>query len=225
MRCRKRGRGGTGRTGREKSAAPAVVKAVGCNGMCHCEPIVQVVESGTLVALYGNVTPLAAREIARRHTRGHGLVNIAQRLHRAVGGGEPVDLIDHLLDNAAGPAAEYLGKQRRIVLENCGEIDPGQIDEYVAREGYQGLTACLRLDPEAVIAGITESGLRGRGGAGFSDRAEVGDGAKSGQRSEVRHLQRRRRRSRSIHGPAGAGGGSAPRAGGAGDCCLRDWRS
>ncbi|MBI5281982.1 MAG: SLBB domain-containing protein [Candidatus Solibacter usitatus] len=146
----------------------AVVKAVGCNGMCHSEPIVQVLHAGKPVALYGNVTAGAARAIVRRHTPGRGLVNGARRLLRALTGGEAVDLADHLVDAEAGPAAEYLGKQKRIVLENCGEIDPGRIDEYTARGGYQALEACLRLEPDAVIAQITASGLRGRGGAGFS---------------------------------------------------------
>jgi NADH-quinone oxidoreductase subunit F len=60
------------------------------------------------------------------------------------------------------------GGQKRIVLENCGEIDPRNIDDYLARGGYQALENCLRqLTPEELIRTITESGLRGRGGAGF----------------------------------------------------------
>jgi NADH-quinone oxidoreductase subunit F len=132
----------------------AEVKAVGCNGMCHCEPIVQVLEDGRPVALYGNVTPQAARDIARRHTR---------RFHLL---GAP-DVSENLLDTRAGAAAAYLNKQKRIVLENCGEIDPGRIEEYIARDGYQALTGALRQSPAAVVAQIVESGLRGRGGAGF----------------------------------------------------------
>ena len=59
-------------------------------------------------------------------------------------------------------------KQKRIVLENCGEIDPLNIDDYLARDGYRALDRCrTQLSPEQVIAAITESGLRGRGGAGF----------------------------------------------------------
>ena len=124
----------------------AVVKAVGCNGMCHCEPIVQVLEAGRPVALYGKVTAESAGAIARRHTRWW------DRRRREL------PFVD---------AAPYLGKQRRIVLENCGEIDPGQIDEYLARGGYAALRSCLPMDADQVIAQIIESGLRGRGGAGF----------------------------------------------------------
>ncbi len=68
----------------------------------------------------------------------------------------------------SGPAAAYLGKQKRIVLENSGEIDPLRIEDYLARDGYQALVHCLtERTPDEVISVITESGLRGRGGAGF----------------------------------------------------------
>jgi len=124
----------------------ALVKAVGCNGMCHCEPIVQVLEAGRPVALYGKVTAESARAIVGRHTRWWE----RRRTDLPVVDSEP-----------------YLGKQKRIVLENCGEIDPGQIDEYLARGGYEALRKCAGMTPEAVVATILESGLRGRGGAGF----------------------------------------------------------
>ncbi len=124
----------------------AVVKSVGCNGMCHCEPIVQVIEAGRPMALYGKVTAETARAIARRHTRRRG---------------------GAAAEAAAVESSEYLGKQKRIVLENCGEIDPGQIAEYLARDGYKALRACESMGSEAVVTQITESGLRGRGGAGF----------------------------------------------------------
>src|SRR5450756_2374582 len=58
-------------------------------------------------------------------------------------------------------------KQKRIVLENCGEIDPLNIDDYLARAGYQALMKCQNLPPDTVVEAIANSGLRGRGGAGF----------------------------------------------------------
>ncbi len=123
----------------------AVVKAVGCNGMCHREPIVEVVEPGGRRTLYGNVDAPAARLIARR-----------------------------LVGQDSSPAAglqtrpAFLQKQQRIVLENCGEIDPLNIDDYLARDGYRALERCAKeLSPEQLIAAISASGLRGRGGAGF----------------------------------------------------------
>ena len=63
----------------------------------------------------------------------------------------------------AGKASE----EERIVLRNAGSIDPKNIEEYIARDGYQGLAKALRMTPEAVIEELKKSNLRGRGGAGF----------------------------------------------------------
>ena len=122
------------------------VKTVGCNGMCHLEPLVQVVEPGGRVTFYSNVTVEMARRIVRqRFSHGAAWEAAAGR----------------------GPAPQ-ITKQKRIVLENCGEIDPLNIDDYLARDGYRALERCRKhLSPEQVVAAIAESGLRGRGGAGF----------------------------------------------------------
>jgi len=138
------------------AGARGIVKTVGCNGMCHSEPMVEVVEPGGRVTLYGNVTAEAARRIARRHIRPAWLPPWTRS-----------DPREYQLDRQAGPAAGYLGKQKRIVLENCGEIDPLNIDDYLARDGYQALAKCRLLPPSEVIEAIANSGLRGRGGAGF----------------------------------------------------------
>jgi NADH-quinone oxidoreductase subunit F len=134
----------------QRAGAGAVVKAVGCNGMCHREPLVEVLEPGGGSTLYGNVDAASARKIARRHLRPRWL-----RWATA----EPP---------APFHAPEFLRNQRRIVLENCGEIDPLNVDDYLARDGYRALRRCTKeLSPEQVIAAISASGLRGRGGAGF----------------------------------------------------------
>jgi NADH-quinone oxidoreductase subunit F len=126
----------------QAAGARAIVKTVGCNGMCHREPLVEVLEPGGRTALYGNVTPETAHQIVRHHLR--------PRWHKAppcASGRKPGGV--------------------RIVLENCGEIDPLNIDDYLARDGYQALAKCRVLAPGEVISAITNSGLRGRGGAGF----------------------------------------------------------
>ncbi|MBF0570196.1 MAG: 4Fe-4S binding protein, partial [Candidatus Omnitrophica bacterium] len=64
-------------------------------------------------------------------------------------------------------AVEKKNKQMRIVLRNCGIVDPESIDDYIANDGYQGLVKALEMGPEKVIAEMKKSGLRGRGGAGF----------------------------------------------------------
>jgi NADH:ubiquinone oxidoreductase subunit F (NADH-binding) len=58
--------------------------------------------------------------------------------------------------------------QVRLALRNCGNIDPTDIKQYIANDGYTGFTKALKMTPEAVIEEIRKSGLRGRGGAGFS---------------------------------------------------------
>ena len=68
----------------------------------------------------------------------------------------------------------FFEKQLKIVLSNCGRIDPENVGEYIAQRGYEALgTALTRITREQVIDIITKSGLRGRGGAGFSYRHEM----------------------------------------------------
>jgi NADH-quinone oxidoreductase subunit F len=155
------------------AGADGVVKSVGCNGMCHREPMVDVRDADGSATWYGNVTPALARRIVRRHLRprrpGAWARWKAEALADLVASGaERAQLDACRLDRSAGAPAAYLGKQKRIVLENCGEVDPASIDDYVERDGYRALAACLAAAaPERVIAAITASGLRGRGGAGF----------------------------------------------------------
>jgi NADH-quinone oxidoreductase subunit F len=138
--------------------ANGVVKSVGCKGICHREPVVEVVTSRGETVLYGDVDATAAREIARRHLRPKRLATrIRWTLESTAYRGSLAEM---------EPA--YLAKQQRIVLENCGEIDPLRISDYLARDGYRALERCrAELTPGLVIDAITESGLRGRGGAGF----------------------------------------------------------
>ncbi len=144
----------------------ATIKPVGCSGFCHREPLVEVVEGGKRV-LYGNVSPADVRKLVREHVRPAGLV---PGVRAAVG-----DVRARLTDDGAWSpisaqvveASPYITKQVRIVLENCGEVDPLSLDDYRAREGFRALEACLSRPPEQVIEEIRTSGLRGRGGAGF----------------------------------------------------------
>lgn len=145
----------------------AFVKPVGCSGLCHREPLVEIVQNGNR-ALYGNVTPGDVHKIVRRHVKPRGLVrSVREGLSDA--GAKLVD------DGAWIPVAElavdatsYLGKQVRVVLENCGHIDPASLEEYEKRDGMRALRECLtRLTPQEVIDKVRASGLRGRGGAGF----------------------------------------------------------
>ena len=73
----------------------------------------------------------------------------------------------------------FFHKQTRIVLEDCGIINPESIKEYVARDGYFGLAKALQMKPEEVIDTVKKSGLRGRGGAGFPTGLKWGFAAKA----------------------------------------------
>ena len=133
-----------------------VVKAVGCGGMCHREPLVEVVGDGQ-PAVYSEVTPEQVPGIVRGHLHPRGL--FARTRH----------WVGRLLAGAALPPPDTsVSTTPRIVLENCGLIDPLDLDAYLARGGYQALRTCIEeLTPEQVVEMIAAAGLRGRGGAGF----------------------------------------------------------
>ncbi len=145
----------------------AAVKPVGCSGLCHREPLIEVIENGRR-ALYGNVVPADVMKIVRKHVKPQGLLRkVRQEIHDA-----RARLFD---DNAWSPVKEqevdatpYMKKQVRVVLENCGEINPQSLDDYCEREGMRALEECLKhLSPQDVIEKVRAAGLRGRGGAGF----------------------------------------------------------
>ncbi len=155
-----------------QAGADGTVKVVGCNGMCHREPLVEVVDGDGYRTIYGDVSPEWARKIVARHVRPKSRLTRARWALRDVAEFFARDDTRYRapvpIDPATDGVAAYLGKQKRIVLENCGEVDPLNVDDYLARGGYQALEKCLKtMSPDAVIEAITSSGLRGRGGAGF----------------------------------------------------------
>ncbi len=144
------------------------MKAVGCSGLCHAEPLLEVVANGHRT-LYGNVTPAdVEKNCPAAHQTARGVEEQSakgfQETRARVFDDEAwVPATAREVD--AGP---YMKKQVRVVLENCGQIDPLSLDDYRAREGMQALEHCLKhLSPEEVIEKVRISGLRGRGGAGF----------------------------------------------------------
>jgi len=126
----------------------------GCHGMCEMGPVVVVYPEG---AFYCRVTPEDVPEIVEEHLyKGR----IVQRLLYTVP--EDMEKVPYYKD------IPYYSKQHRIVLSNCGYIDPEKIEEYIARDGYMALgKALLEMTPEEVLEEVKKSGLRGRGGAGF----------------------------------------------------------
>jgi NADH-quinone oxidoreductase subunit F len=133
----------------------ATVRATGCLGPCVKGPVVVVEPDNTF---YQNVTPADAVEIVASHIIGKKPVERLLSRNAATGA-----TIAKMQD------VEFFKRQTKIVLSNCGSIDPLSIDEYIGRQGYAGLAKALTsLQPDAVIDEIKKSGLRGRGGAGFS---------------------------------------------------------
>jgi NADH-quinone oxidoreductase subunit F len=136
----------------EETGADAEMSVSGCIGTCFLEPVVKVVGEDGEDCTYGEVTPERAVEIVDRHVVARE--PIAEWTFEA---GEYKEAVDAFMD-----------KQVRIVMRNCGLINPEEIDEYLARDGYQAIEkAVTSMTPEEVIKEIKTSGLRGRGGAGF----------------------------------------------------------
>lgn len=147
------------------------IKAVSCVGMCHQTPLMEMIVPGALPVVYAKVLPADVPALVLAHFAPR---SAAPRFRAAA---------EHWLellytDDAAGATrigqehsavSDFLGVQRRIATEFCGEMDPTDFEEYVRRGGLVALRRALEQAdaPEAIIGEIERSGLRGRGGAGF----------------------------------------------------------
>ncbi len=128
----------------------------GCIGMCFREPLVEV-DDGQGRVIYGGVDAKNVEEIVRRHIVDGQRIEDDNLVYRMETDG-----------STGGSEAVYLDLQQRIVLRNCGNIDPENIDHYIAAGGYEGVHRALHdMTAEEVIDEVKNSGLRGRGGAGF----------------------------------------------------------
>jgi len=137
----------------------AVVTQVGCIGLCYAEPIINIIKPGRPQIYYGKLTPELASQLIEDY-----LIKDNPRPDLALGtvGDDSIEGIPQLFE------LPMLKPQVRIALRNCGLIDPENINHYLARGGYSGLVETLQKSPEEIIEEIKKSGLRGRGGAGFS---------------------------------------------------------
>ncbi|MGA7678274.1 MAG: NADH-quinone oxidoreductase subunit NuoF [Dehalococcoidia bacterium] len=142
----------------KRQGIKAIVIQVGCMGLCFAEPMVGIIKPGRPQVIYGDLTPETATQIVKDY-----LVADNPRADLALGyaGDGRVDGIPNLFE------LPVLKPQVRVVLRNCGFIDPENINHYIANGGYSGLVKALKMAPEAIIEEIKKSGLRGRGGAGF----------------------------------------------------------
>jgi NADH-quinone oxidoreductase subunit F len=134
----------------------ARVVPVGCLGHCYAEPLVVIDNPGFPPIAYHNVTPGKARALVGAFLRD----------------GDP--LFEYVLgatvENDMIPPLSMFPRfhmEKRVVMAQCGEIDPLDIDQFIVRGGYAGLARALTLSPEDVVREVSAAGLRGRGGAGF----------------------------------------------------------
>ncbi len=190
----------------EKAGAEVEVKRVGCVGMCHRTPLVEVVVPGKPGTFYAGLEPAQAQNLVLRHFRPRGL---RQRFARVWTRALDNLLVDEEPEGSIGQramsvhepqVAAFLGKQVHLATEGFGILDPLDLQEYVARGGFAGLRRALglrsaecgvrhekprprtgaaegdtelpSLSPEQILQTIERSGLRGRGGAGFSTGAK-----------------------------------------------------
>lgn len=128
----------------------------GCIGMCYREPLVEI-RDGESRVFYGGVTTESAEKIFEcnvlndKRIEDDNLVYIIERD-----------------GSTSGSEADFLDLQERIVLRNCGTINPESISDYMESGGYESLDKVLfKMSPEEIIQEVKNSGLRGRGGAGF----------------------------------------------------------
>ncbi|HOL33063.1 MAG TPA: NADH-quinone oxidoreductase subunit NuoF [Candidatus Syntrophosphaera thermopropionivorans] len=134
----------------EQNEGAYILKKTGCIGMCFEEPIVSL--SGSELG-----------EITLGKVNAENVINLIEEYRK--------DIIPSsniiLSDKVEAPCNDLFAYQQRIVLQNCGRIDPLSIEDYEASGGYQALRKALTLSPQEIINEVKISGLRGRGGAGF----------------------------------------------------------
>ncbi|MDD5288181.1 MAG: NADH-quinone oxidoreductase subunit NuoF [Dehalococcoidales bacterium] len=153
-----------------------VVTVTGCLGLCQKEPVVDVIKPGWPRIIYGEMNEDKARELIAaladdRVVAESALCKIAEETNlidasvRKYPVDSPPENIEKIPNYEDVP---FFGRQEKRVLRNCGFINPDKIEEYIAQGGYFALfTALTKLKPEEIIDQVIESGLRGRGGAGF----------------------------------------------------------
>ncbi|MBR5647025.1 MAG: NADH-quinone oxidoreductase subunit NuoF [Treponema sp.] len=164
----------------EKGLKDVKIRSVGCMGLCSYEPVVEIVAPGMEKVIYGGVKADKAAAVVD---------SIASKtiLKDMVVGG--VSFTEDANASAIDNAVPSYNKQKRIVLRNCGVINPENLEEYVARDGYKALEKVLfEMTPETVIDELKKSGLRGRGGAGFPTGFKWEAGYKAVSKNGIKYV-------------------------------------
>ena len=132
-----------------------LVVKTGCFGLCALGPILIVYPEG---AFYSQATPEGVSRIVEEHLKNGNVVTDLLYQETVHEDGSIISLSE----------TKFYKKQLRVALRNCGVIDPENVEEYIARDGYQALAKVVTsMEPDDVILELNNSGLRGRGGGGF----------------------------------------------------------
>src|SRR4030043_1827713 len=140
----------------EKQNLNCLIYEVGCMGHCYAEPLVILRKPGFPSICYGRVNPVLAESLINNF-----ILNDDPSLEFVLGALEENDLIPSFSDF---PRSKY---ERRILLKNCGHINPEEIEHYIANGGYESLSKALQMKPPEIVSEVKKSKLRGLGGAGF----------------------------------------------------------
>ena len=156
----------------EETSIRAKIKHVGCVGMCYQTPLLEIISPSGQSTLYVRVEPEDAKSILLKHFQPVGRMRTIVNSVR--------DTLDRILtDSIAAPIvcypaemrdpyiADFINRQNRIATEHCGVLSPVDLDEYKSRGGFAALEKAKDLSADEIIEQIHQSGLRGRGGAGY----------------------------------------------------------
>ena len=140
----------------DEFSVEARVRTVGCLGHCYAEPVVVLENPGYPPLVYQGVTESIARMLVRYYLHGGELV-----FDQLLGATEENEMLPTVMD------FPRFNRETRITLDKCGSINPEDVYDYIAHGGYSTFVSVLNRPPEEIIRQVTDSGLRGRGGAGF----------------------------------------------------------
>jgi NADH-quinone oxidoreductase subunit F len=167
------------------------IKQVGCVGMCHQVPLLEIVKSNEEPKLYAKVKPEAVGRLIRKQYKPKGLFSkIGLKLRNLVDNIQFEELSAEIksygIDIREKHVADFLDNQILIATEHRGILNPADIDEYIDRGGFQAIKKAITMSPANIIDEIIKSGIKGRGGAGFP----TGEKWKivSEQESEIKYI-------------------------------------
>jgi NADH:ubiquinone oxidoreductase subunit F (NADH-binding)/(2Fe-2S) ferredoxin len=154
--------------GKNKQEVDCIISKTSCLGSCNQQPMLTYWEPGKGILFFHHITPEKTADLFSAIKKGGIVKDYAfcqlpgknLKVKGSLKGFEGIPQLQEL---------SFFASQKRIMMKNFGLIDPGNIDEYIAMGGYYSLYKALtQMTPEEVIGDVTKSGLRGRGGAGFS---------------------------------------------------------